>query len=76
MKGINSIKEASNKDYIDTYTYILIISDVTNQREVYDLPTISKLRRLAQSDSIFCSISFGFNSNALSTTAIKIFYSS
>ena len=40
MKGTNSTKETSNKDYIDMYTYILINLDVTNQREVYDLPTI------------------------------------
>jgi len=40
VKGINSIKEASNKDYIDIYRHIMITSYATNQREVYDLPTI------------------------------------
>jgi hypothetical protein len=40
VKGINSIKEASNKDYIDIYRDIMMISYVRNQREVYDLPAI------------------------------------
>jgi hypothetical protein len=40
VKGINSIKEASNKDYIDIYRHIMMISYVRNQREVYDLPAI------------------------------------